>query len=1025
MNIRIKILWNVLCRPGSRWSRRLSNAAERMDWQAPQPAADEIVGALADLGRLQVEQRLSGDASGLTAKDVEARVVERTAEFSAANASLQQQVAERQIIEEEIRWLQHRQELIFNSISQGIHWIGPGGDIIYENPASARMLGWGASELIGLPAHATMHHSRADGGEYSQAACPIYKGLQTGLGCHVDDEVFWRKDGTSFPVDYTSTPMCDENGRNLGTVVLFSDITERKEAEEVRREHSALLASAQRIGRMGSWRMHVGAGRLIWSDATCELFGIAPDKFEGTFEFFLSFIVPEDLPAYLAMHALIAPSNTSWEVEYRIRWRNGQVHTMQERGDVEFDASGDVLTRIGMVMDITERKRTEDSFRLLNSAVEQLKESVLITDAELDLPGPAIVFVNRAFTAMTGYTAEEIIGRTPRILQGPLTKRTLMARLRKNLSSGEMFEGETVNYRKDGTAYHLEWQISPLRNAGGRVTHFVAVQRDVTTRNQAAACLAANESLLREFIRHAPAAIAMLDTEMRYIQASERWIQDYKLGGQNIVGISHYEIFPDVPQRWKDIHARVLAGAVERCEEDAFPRADGSIEWLQWEARPWYGGDGKIGGLIFFTLAITERKQAEEELHWKTALLEAQVDSYDVGILVVDGGGRKVLQNRRMADLWEIPPEIAASNDDNVQMQFVLNRTARPDQFIEKVTYLYAHPDERSSDEIELIDGTVLDRYSAPVIGKDGRHYGRIWTFADITGRKRADAERAVLNQQLMVVSRQAGMAEVATNVLHNVGNVLNSVNISCSVIEDKVRKSRIGSVTKTAELLQSHQENLSAFFTTDSAGLKLPDFLCKLSERLLEEQAAIIIELQLLSGNIDHIKQIVAMQQSYACISGVTEIINIPDLIEDGLRMCGEALSRHKVEVMREYGEVPPAAVEKAKVLQILVNLISNAKSACNESSRADKQMTLRLTADAETARISVIDNGIGISPENLTRIFAHGFTTKPAGHGFGLHSSVLAAREMGGDLTVHSEGSGQGSTFILKLPLKAKFTI
>ena len=814
------------------------------------------------------------------------------------------------------------------------------------------------------------------------------------------------------------------DGVALALTDIHVGITERKEAKEIGREQSALLASAQRIGHMGSWRMDVGVGRLIWSDATCELFGIAPEKFEGTFEYFLSFIVPEDLPAYHAIHALLSPSNTSWEAEYRICWRDGQTRVMHECGDVEFDAAGDALTRIGMVMDITERKRTEDSFRLLNSAVEQLKESILITDAELDLPGPAIVFANQAFTALTGYAAEEIIGKTPRILQGPLTDRIVMARLRRNLGSGEMFEGQTVNYRKDGTTYHLEWQVSPLRNASGVITHFVAVQRDVTGRNKTAARLAANESLLQEFIRHAPTAIAMLDKEMRYIQASERWIQDYKLTGRDIIGLSHYEVFPQMPERWKEIHAQVLEGAVERCDEDPFPQADGSTEWLQWEARPWFGADGEIGGLILYTQVITQRKRAEEELRWKSALLEAQVDSYNVGLLVVDGNGRQILQNRRMVELWQIPPAIAEGDDDTAQLQFVLTRTARPDQFLEKVTYLHTHPDEHSSDEVELIDGSILDCYSAPVIGKDGHRYGRIWTFVDITDRKRAETERSAINRQLIEFSRQAGMAEVATNVLHNVGNVLNSVNISCSVISDKVRKSRISSVAKTADLLQSHTGNMAAFFDTHPVGQKLPEYFSKLASRLAEEQADISAELQSLSGNIDHIKDIVAMQQNYARVSSVTEIIDITELIEDGLRMSGEALSRHGIKVEREYGEVAPASVQKAKVLQILVNLISNAKSACNESGREDKQMTLRLTTEGATVRIAVIDNGVGIPPENLTRIFAHGFTTRVHGHGFGLHGSVLAAREMGGDLTVLSGGSGKGATFTLKLPLAAKAT-
>jgi len=159
-------------------------------------------------------------------------------------------------------------------------------------------------------------------------------------------------------------------------------------------------------------------------------------------------------------------------------------------------------------------------------------------------------------------------------------------------------------------------------------------------------------------------------------------------------------------------------------------------------------------------------------------------------------------------------------------------------------------------------------------------------------------------------------------------------------------------------------------------------------------------------------------MQQGYARISGVIETVKIVDLVEDALRLNLGALQRHGVEVVREYEEVPLMDVEKHKILQILVNLVRNAKYACDESLRMDKQMTLRVSRKEDVVRVSIVDNGIGIPPENLTRIFNHGFTTRKDGHGFGLHSAVLAAMEMGGSLKVHSAGTDQGAAFTLELP-------
>jgi signal transduction histidine kinase len=172
------------------------------------------------------------------------------------------------------------------------------------------------------------------------------------------------------------------------------------------------------------------------------------------------------------------------------------------------------------------------------------------------------------------------------------------------------------------------------------------------------------------------------------------------------------------------------------------------------------------------------------------------------------------------------------------------------------------------------------------------------------------------------------------------------------------------------------------------------------------------------LRRNVEHIKEIVAMQQNYATVGGVKEMINVVNLVEDSLRMNESALRRHQVEVVREFEPVPTLNVEKHKILQILVNLLRNAKHACQHSERADKRLTVRVANGDGRIKISVIDNGVGIPPEHLTRIFSHGFTTRKDGHGFGLHSGALAAKEMGGSLTVHSDGTGLGATFTFELP-------
>jgi PAS domain S-box-containing protein len=667
---------------------------------------------------------------------------------------------------------------------------------------------------------------------------------------------------------------------------------------------------------------------------------------------------------------------------------------------------------------------------------------------------------------------------------------------------------------------------------------------------------------------------------------------------------------------------------------------------------------------------VTERTAeltaASEALTWKTAFLEASVNSSLDGILVVDSHGKKILQNQQMIDVWKMPRDIAEEQGDENRLRWVTGMTKHPEQFIAKVVHLYSHPHEISQDEIEMQDGTILERYSSPVFGRDGQYCGRIWKFRDITERKRAEetlreseekfrqladhitdafwirspdmktvhlvtagyekiwgrpaasmyahpekwvdamipedrehvlaayaglmggepqlsveyriarpdgtirwvhargfqvrdaagklvrlagivsditerkqadlaqarfaaimemttdfvcvadphggvlyinragrrmmgfdehedvtgtsiadyhadqsvpvaAREGVWSGESMFVSRegrqfplaqvvlahkgpdgkvdfvattgqdlterkkadaaleeanrlvrdgfrQAGMAEVATSVLHNVGNVLNSVNVSCSVISDQVRKLHIGSVAKIAELLGEHADDLAPFLTTHPIGQKLPGFFGKLAHRLSAEQTEILRELLSLDQNIEHIKDVIDVQQSYARdIGGLHETLPFEGLVEDALRINGGALVRHRIEVIRDYGEVPPVPMEKHKVIQILVNLIRNAKHALNDGGREQKRLAIGVARHNGGVAVTVTDNGVGIAPENISRIFAHGFTTKKDGHGFGLHSGALAAREMGGSLVAHSDGPGCGATFTLLLPVSA----
>ncbi|MET0406119.1 MAG: ATP-binding protein [Cystobacter sp.] len=318
-------------------------------------------------------------------------------------------------------------------------------------------------------------------------------------------------------------------------------------------------------------------------------------------------------------------------------------------------------------------------------------------------------------------------------------------------------------------------------------------------------------------------------------------------------------------------------------------------------------------------------------------------------------------------------------------------------------------------------DGSlVMDFRVHPIFNETGRVVGMTMFGHDITSRRDAEARLAQMHRTLVDVSRQAGMAEVATGVLHNVGNTVNSVNISASLVIDKLRNSRMRRLSRVSGLLREHLSDIPSFFARDPRGQQLPTYLIALFEQLQGEREAMIQEMHALGESVEHINSIVSMQQRHARAAGAVERVSVPQLIDEALRLHAISLDRLHIQVEREFEDVPPLFVDRHKLLQILINLMSNARHALVASARQDKHLRIRVRNVPEEHQVSieVTDNGVGIAPEHVGRLFSQGFTTKKKGHGFGLHISALAAAELKGRLSCSSAGLEQGATFTLRLP-------
>lgn len=287
--------------------------------------------------------------------------------------------------------------------------------------------------------------------------------------------------------------------------------------------------------------------------------------------------------------------------------------------------------------------------------------------------------------------------------------------------------------------------------------------------------------------------------------------------------------------------------------------------------------------------------------------------------------------------------------------------------------------------------------------------------------REHAKARQALEDAQKQLLERahKSGMAEVMSGVLHNIGNVLSSVGTSASVVNSKLEKSKITSLTQVNKILDEHKDNLEHFLTEDPKGQKIVPFLAELETRLLRDHADNIGNMARLIEKIENIKTYIKTHQSHARAGFFSEASDLAEVVEDALMIQSAAFDREGIEVAKEFETVPNIRVQKIKLTQILINLLKNAMEAIVETNSQNRKLWIHLKGGNDYILLSVKDTGCGLDSEQLTKVFNHGYTTKRKGYGFGLHSCANYMTEMGGKMWAESKGKGQGATFILRFPL------
>ncbi len=733
-------------------------------------------------------------------------------------------------------------------------------------------------------------------------------------------------------------------------------------------------------------------------------------------------IHPDDRLRILNKWSAAIKQRVPFEVEFQIVHRNGGVLWIHMKAAAMMDHP-QAPEYVATIEDITTHKVTKEAMRQREEKFRALFEHSM--DAHLLYDDHGIIDCNQAAISMMGVSAKKDLLRLHPLALSPeqqadgrLSVETFPS-MEKLAREKKYHQFNWIHRKKDQSEFPVEASLTPITLGGHAV--MLLVWHDLT--------------LQRKSEQDSARLASILDSSTDAIVSKdlEGTITQWNLGAERLFGYRADEIlkktvYSMIPQELHETEKMLLQeirrGKHLENHETVRLSRDGRRVNISLSASPIRDLTGKITGVFTIARDITEQIREEELLRRSEEQLRLVMSATNDGFYdwnLSNSSCHLSAGIARMLGYSHSTPRIAVTShhewvhpDDQDPMieQWELHLSGK----LENFEMEYRLKTENGSWKWVLDRGKVVRRDPA---GKPLRVLG---TLSDISERKEAAAQVELLHQNLITASHQAGMAEVATGVLHNVGHILNSVNVSANLVIQSLQESHVSRLSQVTDLLMEHREDLGSFLTRDSRGIQIPNFLKLLSESLKKEQTSFVQELESLIRNIDHIRQIVSMQQSYAETSGVIMEASIVDLIEDALSMNSAAFMKRGVQIIREYEKLPIVFLDKHKALQILVNLISNAKQALSQDgSSEEKKLVLKLEVIPEQRfQVKVIDNGIGIPQENLVRIFSHGFTTKRHGHGFGLHSSALAAHEMGGSLTVQSDGPGTGATFTLQLPLR-----
>jgi len=581
----------------------------------------------------------------------------------------------------------------------------------------------------------------------------------------------------------------------------------------------------------------------------------------------------------------------------------------------------------------------------------------------------------------------------------------------------------------DQSIRHVQAFARTYTDAGGKPQRSLGVSWDVT-REVEAAEQAANDALkhreLLEQLSVATHAAGLQCWESDFERDKVVWLDyDAEAGrstSESVQGERNTLYAATLPEDLPELEERSVTALLnkEPMLSARFRRrdADGSIRYIQTYQRFFYDAHGKPTRALGANLDITESYHRQAEL-------EALSIRFGIATRAAQAGVWEWQESTN--ELWW---------NDTMYAIYALPVGPHPPRHADAVAMI--HPDDlavaqaawdaalQSSDQLRVQfrvvrqDGTIIhvDCLALLVVNPDSSQRRLVGITLNITERIEAEQRERQLQKQLREASHRSGMAEVAIGVLHNVGNVLNSLGVSITTAQSHLRVTGSDRLERVTSMINAHRDNLGEFFASDSRAKHLPQYLDALTEQMKKEAVGLHHEISAIDGHVHYLREIVRAQQSFARGSAAQDVINVREIVEAALALKG--LDLNSAELTRDISQLPDIRTDRYKLLQILVNFIANAGDAIAANEAGARRVGICARIVNEQVEIAVEDNGVGIPADILPRVWEFGFTTKPQGHGFGLHSSAVAARQLGGAVAAESAGTGRGARFSVTIPVR-----